>query len=65
VTVEPDGEDACVVTTRGPWSREFLVWMATLDAPMAVLDPPELAEVAQGLARRLAAAGADVTAAPA
>ena len=41
-SVEPDGEDCCIVTTRGPWSRHFLVWMALLDQPMEVLGPPEL-----------------------
>jgi predicted DNA-binding transcriptional regulator YafY len=55
-TVEPDGEDACIVTTRGGWSREFLVWMALLDAPLEVLGPPELADAARALVTRLAAA---------
>jgi predicted DNA-binding transcriptional regulator YafY len=54
--VEPDGEEACIVTTRGAWSREFLVWMALLDEPMEVLGPPELAEAARTLVTRLAAA---------
>jgi predicted DNA-binding transcriptional regulator YafY len=52
--VEPDGEEACIVTSRGAWSRGFLVWMATLDEPMEVLDPPELIEVARTVAARLA-----------
>jgi predicted DNA-binding transcriptional regulator YafY len=52
--VEPDGEEACIVTSRGAWSRGFLVWMATLDEPMEVLDPPELVEVARAVAARLA-----------
>jgi predicted DNA-binding transcriptional regulator YafY len=55
-TVEPDGEGACIVTTRGSWSREFLVWTALLDEPMTVLGPPELAEAARSLVARLAAA---------
>jgi predicted DNA-binding transcriptional regulator YafY len=55
-TVEPDGADACIVTTRGGWSRNFLIWMAMLDEPMEVLGPPELAEIARGLVARLAAA---------
>lgn len=55
-TVEPAGESACVVTTRGPWSREFLVWMALLDEPIEVLDPPELASAARTLVTRLGAA---------
>jgi len=54
--VEPDGQDSCIVATRGAWSREFLVWMAVLDEPLEVLGPPELAEAARNLATRLAAA---------
>ena len=52
-TVEPDGEDACIVTTSGAWSRSFLVWTAMLDQPMEVLGPPELAEAARALLTRL------------
>jgi biotin operon repressor len=52
-TVEPDGERACIVSTRGAWSRSFLVWMALLDQPIEVLGPPELAEAARGLVARL------------
>ncbi len=52
-TVEPDGEDACIVSTRGAWSRNFLVWMALLDEPMEVLGPPELAEATRRLVARL------------
>ncbi len=55
-TVEPDGEDACLVTTRGSWSGDFLVWMALLDEPLTVLEPPELADAARRVAGRLAAA---------
>ena len=55
-TVEPDGEDACVVTTRGAWSPHFVFWMAMLDAPMRVLGPPELAQAARELVARLAPA---------
>ncbi len=54
-SVEPDGEDACIVSTRGTWSREFLVWMALLDEPMEVLGPPELADAARALVARLGA----------
>lgn len=55
-TVEPDGEQACIVTTRGSWSPSFLVWMAMLDEPMEVLGPSELVEAARALVRRLSAA---------
>jgi hypothetical protein len=54
-TVEPDGDHSCIVTTRGAWSRSFLVWMALLDEPMQVLEPPELAEMARVLVSRLGA----------
>jgi predicted DNA-binding transcriptional regulator YafY len=54
-TVEPDGEDHCIVTTRGPWSRSFLVWTALLDQPMEVLEPPELVEAARVVVARLTA----------
>ena len=56
--VEPDGEATCIVTSRGAWSTSFLVWMATLDEPMEVLDPPELVAAAQVVVARLTPAGA-------
>jgi len=57
-TVEPDGDEACIVTSRSRWTDGFLVWMATLREPMEVLGPPELVEAARTLAERLAAAAA-------
>jgi predicted DNA-binding transcriptional regulator YafY len=56
--VEPEGEEACIVTSRGRWSHGFLVWLATLDEPLEVLDPPELVEAAKVIAARLAGAAA-------
>jgi predicted DNA-binding transcriptional regulator YafY len=56
VTIEPDGDAACVVATKGHWSRSFLVWMATLDVAMQVLDPPEMVAAARTLVERLSAA---------
>lgn len=55
-TVEPDGDSACIVTTRGAWSRGFLVWMALLDEPLQVLGPPALVQAARALAGRLKSA---------
>jgi len=55
-TVEPAGEDACVVSTHGAWHAGFLVWMATLEQPIEILGPPELRDAARGLVGRLAAA---------
>jgi predicted DNA-binding transcriptional regulator YafY len=52
-SVEPEGDRACIVTTRGAWSQSFLVWMALLDEPMQVLGPPELADAVQGIRERL------------
>jgi len=62
VTVDPDGSDACIVSTRGPWSQSFLVHMALLGEPIEILDPPELHQAARGVVQRLAsAASADPT----
>ncbi len=55
-TVEPDGDDACLVTTRGHWSPSFLVWMATLGEQFELLGPPEMVAFAAGMAERLSAA---------
>ncbi|MGA2924843.1 MAG: WYL domain-containing protein [Solirubrobacteraceae bacterium] len=55
-TVEPDGEQACIVSTRGAWSHSFLVWMALLDEPFEVLGPSELADAARVVVTRLDAA---------
>jgi predicted DNA-binding transcriptional regulator YafY len=55
-TVEPDGEEACIVSSQGAWSRGFLVWMAMLDEPMDVLEPPELVEAARTVVARLSPA---------
>jgi predicted DNA-binding transcriptional regulator YafY len=52
-TVAPDGSDGCIVTTTGRWNREFLVWMALMDAELTVLEPPELVEEAERVVRRL------------
>jgi predicted DNA-binding transcriptional regulator YafY len=54
--VEPEGDESCLVITRGSWSRSFLVWMALLDEPMEIVGPPELGDVARTLAGRLATA---------
>jgi predicted DNA-binding transcriptional regulator YafY len=51
--VEPDGEGACVVSTRGPWRESFVVWMATLDREFEMLDPPQLREAARVIGERL------------
>lgn len=55
-TADPEGDDSCVVTTRGPWSLSFLIWMALLDQTMEVLGPPEFTKAARALIVRLSAA---------
>jgi predicted DNA-binding transcriptional regulator YafY len=55
-SVEPDGPDACLLQTRGAWSRQFLLWSALLDAPIEVLGPPALVDAARQLGERLSAA---------
>jgi predicted DNA-binding transcriptional regulator YafY len=52
-TVAPDGPDHCIVTTVGAWRHEFLVYMALMDVDIEVLGPPELAERAATIVRRL------------
>jgi predicted DNA-binding transcriptional regulator YafY len=54
-TVQADGDEICIVTTRGAWSRHFVVWIALLEEPIEVLGPPELIATASGLATRLTA----------
>lgn len=54
--VEPEDAHHCIVTTRGAWSRYFLVWMTLLDEPIEILGPPELIAAAGALAGRLSAA---------
>jgi predicted DNA-binding transcriptional regulator YafY len=62
-SIEPDGDGGSVVTTRGPWSRQFLVWMSLLDEPFQVVGPPELVAAARSAAARFNAAvtGAEPT----
>jgi predicted DNA-binding transcriptional regulator YafY len=58
ISVEPDGEDGCIVATRGAWSRHFLAWMALLEESIEILGPPEMIAAASTLANRLTAAAA-------
>ena len=61
--VEPDGEEACILTSLRGWSRGFLVWVALLEEPIEILGPPELIRLAGGLGARLTEAAANGTAA--
>lgn len=53
-TVTADGEESCIVSSAGAWSRSFLVWMALMGFELTVLDPPEMLAEAKAVARRLA-----------
>lgn len=55
-TVEPDGADACIVRTQGPWSHRFLLWAARREQEVEILGPPEMIDVARNLGERLLAA---------
>ncbi|PZG02992.1 helix-turn-helix transcriptional regulator [Nonomuraea aridisoli] len=52
-TVEPAGDDRCVLTLRGDDLRLMAVVVAFLDVGFEVLDPPELREHVHALGRRL------------
>ncbi|QNN52038.1 helix-turn-helix transcriptional regulator [Nocardioides mesophilus] len=52
-TVEPDGADACVLTTGADHLEHLCVYLAQVGAPFTVLDPPELQEVVRRLADTL------------
>jgi predicted DNA-binding transcriptional regulator YafY len=58
-TIEPVGDGASLVTTRGPRSPYFLVWMSLLDEPIHVIGPPQLIEAARSAAARLSEAVVD------
>ena len=52
-TIEAFGDGASLVTTRGPWSPYFLVWMSLLDEPIHVVGPLGLVAAARSAAARL------------
>ncbi|GAA3703388.1 YafY family protein [Nonomuraea antimicrobica] len=52
-TVEPVGDDRCVLTLRGDDLHLMAVVVAFLDVDFEVLDPPELKERLRALGRRL------------
>jgi predicted DNA-binding transcriptional regulator YafY len=58
-SVEADGAEACIVSTRGAWHAGFVVWMASMDEAFEILGPDELREFAHGVSRRLSAAAGD------
>ena len=61
VTIEEDGPDACVVVTGADDPQRLALHLAMPGIDFHVLEPPEVAEGAVAMARRLAAAGAALT----
>jgi predicted DNA-binding transcriptional regulator YafY len=59
-SVEPDGDEACIITTHRAWSRQTLIWIALLEEPLEILGPPELVSMAGSLGARLTEAAASV-----
>jgi predicted DNA-binding transcriptional regulator YafY len=55
-SVDPEGDDTCILTSLRGWSRGFLVWVALLEEPIEILGPPELAALAGTIGARLSAA---------
>ena len=61
VTIEEDGPDACVVVTGADDPQRLALYLAMPGIDFDVLEPPEVAQGAVAMARRLAAAGAALT----
>ncbi|MCP2341584.1 helix-turn-helix transcriptional regulator [Actinomadura rupiterrae] len=61
-TVEPRGEDACVLNAGSNTLDELAVWVAQIGVPFEVHEPPELAVHLRALAARLLDAAAAVPA---
>ena len=64
VTVEPDGDDACLVTAGADDPEMLVLYLATVGAEFEVLGPPEVAAAARRVAARLAGSVVDGGAAP-
>lgn len=61
VTISDDGSDACVVVTGADDPQRLALYLAMPGIDFDVLEPPEVAQGAVAMARRLAAAGAALT----
>lgn len=53
-TVTPDGSDSCVLRTGGADLRWLAMYLTLIDAPIEVIDPPELLDEFQRIAQRAA-----------
>lgn len=57
VTVEPDGPDACIVTTGADDPDRIALYLAMAGYPFEILEPPEVIAAAGSAAERLRRAG--------
>ncbi|KZS67879.1 hypothetical protein A4G26_08305 [Mycobacterium kansasii] len=57
MTVEPDGDEACVVTAGGDDPHRMVLYFATVGAEFEVLEPAEVQAAAGAVGKRLRRAG--------
>lgn len=60
-SVEPDGDNACVVTAGGDDPERMVLYFAMVGAEFAVLEPPEVITAARAVSVRLQRAAALLT----
>lgn len=53
VQIEPDGPDACIVTTGADDPERMVPWLAIPGVDFEVLEPPEVVEAVRSVAERL------------
>ena len=56
VQIEPDGDDACIMTTGADDAEGMIPWLAMPGCDFEVLSPPEVVEAVRVVAERLARA---------
>jgi predicted DNA-binding transcriptional regulator YafY len=56
VAIEPDGPDACVVTTGADDPERMVFYFALPGCDFEVLEPPEVAQAVRSVAERIARA---------
>jgi predicted DNA-binding transcriptional regulator YafY len=57
VEIEPDGDDACIVTAGADEPERMVPWLAMPGIDFEVLEPPEVAAAVRDVAERLLRAG--------
>jgi predicted DNA-binding transcriptional regulator YafY len=57
VEIEPDGDDACIVTAGADEPERMVPWLAMPGIDFEVLEPPEVAAAVRNVAERLLRAG--------